>query len=1054
MKKEYISKALADTYYQAAVDGRDMRRVADQLETLRTSIEEKDLYQAWRDVDKSIGQALLQKNQELFELLQSFRKAFIDWAYEMALASVREGYAKNHEKGWEAFLKAYVESLVYWRYQIYTELYKELDLEKIPGKHLYLFMEISRCSPYMLEARWDQVYDLFITLADHRLVSPEQKMHLLCSAGQIQLYFFSDNAQARSLFQKAQKIIEKDHSRVEQSLGELALIEWQLDQARDHFQRSTMLDPQNEYALMYMGDTYREEGRYAIAEAWYGDAQTLFPGSTDVLSRFIRLFEKKDYFRDHDPSRIRELCELTFQLSPIEKYPALIDAGFAFQSNDQFDQAEQYYREAIDLNPGRASGWLNLGYILEKKGKAKASEKAFRQALRLDPENFDTHWGLAYLFERVKGKGKLAVEELETCLKLRPSWEIYILPRISELHMKSGKADLANDLLLDCLEKFPDKDAEPLRILHERATTLAESPGGASKAIALLERILEIKGDPYADNFANRVGNVWFQVMEFDKAIGQYTKAISLNSTVPIYYYNLGLANDRLDRLEEAEAAFGKYLEMDTSSPDNLNTIGVFFYKKLRKYEKALALYKQAIEGNPKDDNFHYNLALAYEKLEQWNEAEAAYLKAVECDPQDPENFNGLGVFYYGRQMYENAVANYRQAIALNDSEALYHANLGLAFQQMDDPEGELTEYLRAAGLNNRYFLEVGRIYYNRNEFRKSIESFEKAGEIIDQFPVNLAYLGLCLENLGQPDRAEAIFRDAIGKDPSLDDYFYNRMGIINYRSGRHAEAVQFYQEAIQRVQLAIYQENLGLAYEGLGDYPSAIAAYHKAMELEPDNGQFPNRLGVFYYSQGNHKDAIPQYRKALELDPDNAVFQNNLALALEGDQQFAEAEKAYLKAIELDPKNAGYPNYLGGMYYRAQRYEDAVTCFEMAIRLDPSIAFYYENLGLSFENLGRAKEAEEAYRKAVAAEPESPVYQNRLGLFYFNQGRYPESIPYYKSALEKDPENVIYLTNIGLSHLNLGEMALAAGYFKKGLALQPEDAQIIQYLKMAGDEN
>ena len=129
MKKEYISKALADTYYQAAVDGRDMRRVADQLETLRTSIEEKTMYQAWRDVDRVVGQALLQQNQELFEILQSFRKAFVDWAYEMDMAPIREGFAESNEKGWEAFIREYAEALVHWRYQIYRELYKEPDLE-------------------------------------------------------------------------------------------------------------------------------------------------------------------------------------------------------------------------------------------------------------------------------------------------------------------------------------------------------------------------------------------------------------------------------------------------------------------------------------------------------------------------------------------------------------------------------------------------------------------------------------------------------------------------------------------------------------------------------------------------------------------------------------------------------------------------------------------------------------------------------------------------------------------------------------------------------------
>ena len=63
-----------------------MRRVADQLENLRASIEEKDLYQAWRDVDRAVGQVLLQENEELYDILNTFRQSFVDWAYELAMA--------------------------------------------------------------------------------------------------------------------------------------------------------------------------------------------------------------------------------------------------------------------------------------------------------------------------------------------------------------------------------------------------------------------------------------------------------------------------------------------------------------------------------------------------------------------------------------------------------------------------------------------------------------------------------------------------------------------------------------------------------------------------------------------------------------------------------------------------------------------------------------------------------------------------------------------------------------------------------------------------------
>lgn len=1046
MKKEYISRALADTYYQAAYEGRDMRRVADQLENLRASIQEKDLYQAWRDVDKAVGQVLIQENEELFGILNAFRQSFVAWAYESAMAQIREGFGQSPEKGWKTFIKVFVEALVHWRYQIYTEIPKELDLEKIPEEQLALFLRISEKTPFMLEARWDQTYDLFVELAGLDFLEPSHRIDLHCSAAQIQLYFFSDTPKARALLEQAQAIgKDKEFSRVEQSFGELLLLDWQFDEARNRFQKASMLDPNNEFALLYMGDSYREEGRYSIAEAWYGDAQTLFPGGTDVLSRYIRLYEKRDYFKDHDPKKIRKLVDLTARLLPLEKYTALLDGGFAFQSNDQYDEAEKWYREAIDLDPQRGNAWVNLGYILEKKGNYGESEKAFQNTLQKEPDYFDAHWGLAFLYEQMDQKKEQAIQTLDTCRRLRPDWEVFIAPRIADLTRKLGKEEEANAILLSCLEKFPDKDAEPLRLLHDQVNDLPEAD-----ALALLDRIRDIKGDGYADNFLNRAGNVKFQFQKYEEAADYYRQAIAIDPKVPIYHYNLGLAMDRLDKLDEAETAYQEYLSLETPTADNLNTIGVFYYKKRQAFERAAALYKRAIEGNPQNDNFYYNLALVQEKLEQWSDAEASYLKAIECDPEDPENFNGLGVFYYNRQLYEQAIENYLKAISINPEESLYFANLGLVHQQMGHADQELEAYQKAAFLNPRYHLEVGRVLYGRGQNEEAIQAFERAGELVDQFPVNLAYWGLACENLGQIREAESFFRKALGLDPALDDYFYNRLGILCYRQNRHQEAITLYREAINLAPLAVYYENLGLVYEATGEEAQVVAAYEKAMELEPDNGQFPNRMGVYLFSKSRNAEAIGFYEKALALDPENAVFQNNLALALEATAHFEEAEQAYKKAIELDPKTATYPNFLGGMYFRAQRFEEAAACFEQTIALDSSIAFYFENLGLAREMLGQIAEAEEAFRKAIETEPQSPVYQNRLGLFFFNQGRNADAIPFYQKALDKEPDNVIYLANMGLAHLNLGDKDKAAGYFEKALLYQPNDPQLESYLEMA----
>lgn len=971
MKEEFISKALADTYFHAAMAGRDMRRVADQLETIRSSIQEKTLFQAWRDVDKAVGSALLQENEELFGILDTFRNSFIEWAFETVRLQVREVWKQDPLKGWEAFLQHYTASLAYWRFQIYSELPREFDVDEIPEQYLDLYLRILRVTPYMLEARWDQTYELFLELAELPYITPEQRVCMLCSAGQIELYFFSRTERAASLFDRAREVEKQAgaaFSRTEQSFGELAMMDWRMDDARNSFQKASMIDPQNEIALLYMGDTYKEEGRYPIAEAWYEDARNIFPGSADAQSRLIRLYEKRDYFKDHDPALIRGYVERIGRLLPIEKYTALLDAGFAFQSNDRFDEAEACFREAIQYNPRRGNAWVNMGYVLEKKGQHEESEKAFKKALQLGPDYFDAQWGLAFLYENMEGRGDDAIRTLETCLALRPIWEVFILPRISELHWKAGRNAEANAILFDCLGKYPKEDAEPLRILHERVNQLEEEP-----AMALLEQIRQVRGESYADNFANRAGNVRFQYQKYEEAAGFYREAIRINPSVPIYHYNLGLAMDRLDRLAEAEASFNKYLEIDPApDADNLNTVGVFFYKKLQRHDVALDLYKRAIQANPDNDNFYYNQALVQEKLGQWSDAEASYRKAIECDPEDPENYNGLGVFYFGRQLHEQAVENYRKAISIRPGEALYHSNLGLAYQALGQQEEELEAYRRAAELQPRYFLELGRTLFTQGLFAEAIEAFDKGAEFLPQFPFNYAYLAISLENTGHIDKAWEVLEHALGKDPSLDDYFYNRMGVVLYRSGQSEKAAGYYRKALETApDNAIYRHNLALALDALNSFEEAEKEYLTAIELDSSNASFPSYLGAMYFKLGRYEDALAQFEKAIALDPSNGLNFENIGLTFEMLGMMDQAEKAFRKAHETEPKSPVFVNRIGLFFYNRGRFEDAAPWFRKAWEMDASNVLFISNLGLAYLEMHKPLEAAECFKKALELKPD-----------------------------------------------------------------------------------
>jgi tetratricopeptide (TPR) repeat protein len=99
---------------------------------------------------------------------------------------------------------------------------------------------------------------------------------------------------------------------------------------------------------------------------------------------------------------------------------------------------------------------------------------------------------------------------------------------------------------------------------------------------------------------------------------------------------------------------------------------------------------------------------------------------------------------------------------------------------------------------------------------------------------------------------------------------------------------------------------NLGNVYLASGDYDRAIAAYDKALQLNPGDADAYNNRGTAYGHKGDHDRAIADYDQAIRLQPDLAEAYNNRGIAFEAKGDHARALADYDKAIQLKPNNAG----------------------------------------------------------------------------------------------------------------------------------------------------
>jgi tetratricopeptide (TPR) repeat protein len=113
----------------------------------------------------------------------------------------------------------------------------------------------------------------------------------------------------------------------------------------------------------------------------------------------------------------------------------------------RFDEAEQAYRKATEIEPQVSWGWVQLGRLLcERLSRFDGAEQAYRKALDIDPQSAWARDALLSLLLRQEQRREEALQFAETTISQSPddpellntlAWELY----------KTGEASLLSQAL-------------------------------------------------------------------------------------------------------------------------------------------------------------------------------------------------------------------------------------------------------------------------------------------------------------------------------------------------------------------------------------------------------------------------------------------------------------------------------------------------------------------------------------------------------------------------------------------------------------------------------
>ena len=236
----------------------------------------------------------------------------------------------------------------------------------------------------------------------------------------------------------------------------------------------------------------------------------------------------------------------------------------------------------------------------------------------------------------------------------------------------------------------------------------------------------------------------------------------------------------------------------------------------------------------------------------------------------------------------------------------------------------------------------------------------------------------------------------------------------------------------------ADYHYRKALNIEGT-QWPEAIVAFRKAINLDPSNAAYHAKLGHLYLSrsrslpapkrgvhgerttdnsqQSTLQNAAASYKKAIELCPNNGNYWLGLAMVYEQLGKFAPASNlrppayslhsvaSYQKAISLDPNNAFFRTMLGSFHIRNGNKEEGLEQYEKAITSLPRLQLYdfLNNKDVKDEFLDAAIKG---LRKAIKLYPRDPDIYHQLGSIYIKKGLYNKAIEQYECAVKLKPEH------------------------------------------------
>ncbi|MEK6645832.1 MAG: tetratricopeptide repeat protein [Candidatus Firestonebacteria bacterium] len=210
-----------------------------------------------------------------------------------------------------------------------------------------------------------------------------------------------------------------------------------------------------------------------------------------------------------------------------------------------------------------------------------------------------------------------------------------------------------------------------------------------------------------------------------EKAILEFRKALEIgknNSSIKSAVFDVASKKNFLNDLSE------DLLDSKVSGDvQDYNNQGNIFLGK-GEYDKAIELYKKALNVHPKYAEAYNNLGLCYMNKGDFNLAIDSYYKSLSIKPSDARVYSNLGVVYFRTNNFKESIKVLEKAVEISPGYDAGHYNLANALLMENLIDKAIEEYKATIKITKNkpeVYNNLGIAYERKRMYREALNSYK-----------------------------------------------------------------------------------------------------------------------------------------------------------------------------------------------------------------------------------------------------------------------------------------------------------------------------------------